>query len=586
MKHNIKLLTVLTLLYLVEAQAQAGIGTTTPAPSSILELKSDDKALLITRVANVNAIVAPVNGMLIYDLSENCFKSYQNDAWTGCGLVTLPKVIALECTTPTFTPSTISQNTPYSGSFSISYTGGNNLSYAAGSAISSTGVLGLTATLQPGLLSNNAGGTLTYTVSGTPASSGNVNFDINFGGQTCTVTKPVTVNLPANITLASIEPYFIASVFDQDYAPFTMPMLPASLETAQVADGTNEPNTVDIQGSLTTAGVTINIPYTTSGTVTLPAFSQTITIPASYTQDGISRDIRFSYPGATYSAGSGNISATLQALGGNLNAKKLDVQTGIGNDGLGWLLGEFSYVINSSGASANFQVRNIAGIPDRNIANANHKMLYLPITAADGKVWLNNNLGAHYSNTTHAAFNIKKQATSRSDFNAYGSLFQGFRYSDGHELVNWTSSTTGSLTTPTTTNATTDTPGNSLFITENNSPWDWRNPQNNNLWQGVNGINNPCPVGFRLPTNTEFATLVSSSSITNYNNAASSILKFTVPGFRNITDGLLERVSTEAFYWTSTIDGVYLTDRNFKINSSGTDTSGRAFGLSVRCIKD
>ena len=27
--------------------------------------------------------------------------------------------------------------------------------------------------------------------------------------------------------------------------------------------------------------------------------------------------------------------------------------------------------------------------------------------------------------------------------------------------------------------------------------------QNDNLWQGVNGVNNLCPSGFRLPTSTE-----------------------------------------------------------------------------------
>ncbi len=33
--------------------------------------------------------------------------------------------------------------------------------------------------------------------------------------------------------------------------------------------------------------------------------------------------------------------------------------------------------------------------------------------------------------------------------------------------------------------------------------YDWRSPQNDNLWQGVNGINNPCPSGYRLPTEAE-----------------------------------------------------------------------------------
>ena len=64
--------------------AQVGIGTSNPEPSTILELKSEDKALLLTRVANTSAIPTPINGMLIYDMSANCIKGYENGAWTQC----------------------------------------------------------------------------------------------------------------------------------------------------------------------------------------------------------------------------------------------------------------------------------------------------------------------------------------------------------------------------------------------------------------------------------------------------------------------------------------------------------------------
>jgi hypothetical protein len=64
--------------------AQVGIGTTSPASSSILDLTATNKALLLTRVANTAAIASPVNGMMIYDISANCVKGYENGAWTGC----------------------------------------------------------------------------------------------------------------------------------------------------------------------------------------------------------------------------------------------------------------------------------------------------------------------------------------------------------------------------------------------------------------------------------------------------------------------------------------------------------------------
>ena len=61
-----------------------GIGTAAPGNSSLLELNATDKALVLTRVSDVNLITTPVNGMFVYDTTENCFKGYANGTWTGC----------------------------------------------------------------------------------------------------------------------------------------------------------------------------------------------------------------------------------------------------------------------------------------------------------------------------------------------------------------------------------------------------------------------------------------------------------------------------------------------------------------------
>ena len=99
---------------------------------------------------------------------------------------------------------------------------------------------------------------------------------------------------------------------------------------------------------------------------------------------------------------------------------------------------------------------------------------------ADGKCWLDRNLGA------------TQKATAYNDTQAYGWYFQWGRDVDGHQIP-----TSGF----TAINSSSDSPGHADFITESLSASnDWRIPQNNNLWQGVNGINNPCPTGFRLPT--------------------------------------------------------------------------------------
>ena len=98
------------------------------------------------------------------------------------------------------------------------------------------------------------------------------------------------------------------------------------------------------------------------------------------------------------------------------------------------------FQLNGS-SKGNVDLQVIGGVPDRNFADANHQFVYIPVTSAGGETWLNNNLGAHYANLNHASFSPLTQASASTDYNAYGSLFQWGRYSDGHELINWTSST-------------------------------------------------------------------------------------------------------------------------------------------------
>ena len=445
------------------------------------------------------------------------------------------------------------------GTYSISTTA-NGVTFAGSGTFAGTGAqnIVLTATGTPTAATASP---YSYTLNTTP---------------NCSFTRTV-VPLPGNITLSAISPYFVASVYDQDYLPYTAATVAASLATAQAAGGGNETFTLNIQGSLTTTGVTLKVPYTVvTATVSLPAFSQTINVPASFTEDGIARDVTFSYGATTLGVGSGTISATLQAVGGTLNAKKLDIQTGIGNDNLGWLLAQFSYALNNSGGSANFDFRNIAAIPDRNIADANHVMFYLPVLGADGKTWLNNNLGADYANTTNAAFNPAAQASSSTDANAYGSLFQWGRYSDGHEFRN-SGNTAGPIVTPwTSTN----------FITNSTTPFDWRTPQENNLWQGVSGTNNPCPIGYRVPTETELTNQRLSWSNNNSAGAFASPLKLPVAGYRFNSNVSLFDVSTLGNYWSSTVSSTNARGLLFDSGYAVMNADGRAGGASVRCLKD
>jgi uncharacterized protein (TIGR02145 family) len=185
--------------------------------------------------------------------------------------------------------------------------------------------------------------------------------------------------------------------------------------------------------------------------------------------------------------------------------------------------------------------------------------------ATTGETWMDRNLGA------------SQVATSSTDAAAYGDLYQWGRLTDGHE-------DRGSGTTSTLSGA--DVPGHSDFIMTTSYPQDWRSPQNTSLWQGVSGTNNPCPSGFRLPTEAEWTAERASWSSDDAAGAFGSPLKLTVAGFRYYTDGLIKQLGIDGDYWSSTLDGQVSRSLNIASGSAGLYSDGRAEGFSIRCIKD
>jgi uncharacterized protein (TIGR02145 family) len=177
-----------------------------------------------------------------------------------------------------------------------------------------------------------------------------------------------------------------------------------------------------------------------------------------------------------------------------------------------------------------------------------------------GKTWMDRNLGA------------SQVASSSTDQNAYGDLYQWGRRPDGHQCR--TSATTSTLSSI-------DQPLHGNFIL---SPTDWRSPHNNNLWQGINGVNNPCPNGYRVPTETELTTEKNSWSSSNTAGAFNSILKFVKSGSRIPNNASI--TLNYGYYWSSTIDDVNSRARYFDDANSDPHTLVRAHGAAVRCIKE
>lgn len=192
-----------------------------------------------------------------------------------------------------------------------------------------------------------------------------------------------------------------------------------------------------------------------------------------------------------------------------------------------------------------------------------------------GKIWMNKNLGA------------TQIATSLTDHLAYGSSFQWGRSDDGHELVNWTSSTTtdgAEQLRETATTSATDSPGHDDFIT---SSGDWRTTGNNSLWQGVAGVNNPCPSGFRIPTATEWIAERNTWSASNGAGANASVLKLPYAGIRvNSTGGFTQQGTISGNYWSSSINSQNAQYMAITDSFATVFNIARGYGLSVRCIKD
>jgi hypothetical protein len=185
------------------------------------------------------------------------------------------------------------------------------------------------------------------------------------------------------------------------------------------------------------------------------------------------------------------------------------------------------------------------------------------ITGPGGGVWMDRNLGA------------TQVAASSTDADSYGDLYQWGRDSDGHESR--TSNTTA-------TTATSAAAGHGDFITAGaGTGYNWTNfADENTLWQS--GLNDPCPTGYRIPTEIELQTELDAFSP----NAAGafSALKLPLAGYRNYSNGTLGNVGSNGYYWSSTVSSTGARYLYFSSSNAYMGNNGRADGLSVRCIKD
>lgn len=185
------------------------------------------------------------------------------------------------------------------------------------------------------------------------------------------------------------------------------------------------------------------------------------------------------------------------------------------------------------------------------------------VNATTGKTWMDRNLGAHQA------------ATSSTDEQAYGDLYQFGRSTDGHQCRN--SSTTN-------TQSSSNTAPNSSFILGSGS---WRTTTTE-LWTGISGVNNPCPTGYRIPTSAEITAETSSWSAQSGAGAFANNRKWTMSGSRDGGNNTINNLGTMGFCWTSTPGNNASTSVNFLMFGPFVSQTvmAQTNGLSVRCIKN
>ena len=196
------------------------------------------------------------------------------------------------------------------------------------------------------------------------------------------------------------------------------------------------------------------------------------------------------------------------------------------------------------------------------------------INPLTGKAWMDRNLGA------------SRVATVYNDADSYGDLFQWGRFADGHQCARDPNKSLTTSTLATTAVSTISDAWYGKFITNSSNPDDWIETQDSALWQGTNRVNNPCPAGYRVPTQPEWEAERNSWNEYNRAGAMASTLKLPAAGYRYSSDGVVYSAGNLGNYWSSSVSGSNTQVMAINSGNVGWNSVFRAIGYSVRCLKD
>ncbi|MFU2093704.1 FISUMP domain-containing protein [Ornithobacterium rhinotracheale] len=422
----------------------------------------------------------------------------------------------------------------------------SNVNFASAVSISNKGGVSVSSG-QNSNVSLQAGGktTLSYTLTGTPQEGALV---ANFNHLGLTADQQTQVGL-GSASVANKDNYTVSLYY--------------------------QPTNTVVPGKINNGAekVTIKIPYTNGkGSYNAVNINNIRTAPG---QGGDVNDLSLSIPAGNFGV-KGELTATIKVEGdGEYLVKQMapgesyDIAT---------------FPIDMNGTHYNVVLKGIGGIPDRCFGKTTlecvgyganvkeHEFIYVPIEGPDGRTWLNNNLGADYANVNSPHFNPTQQATSKTDYKAYGSMFQWGREANGHELVDWTSSTSGR-------------------VVHSNLSW------SRDMSSSLTTYHDPCPQGYHTPTEQELRNLhktIVGKSLSGANSSNSDKMwkerKLNLPaaGYRYYTSGSQFRYTGgNGSYWSSTQYGSNSAwELRFYSSDSYMNDIYRSFGQPVRCLKD
>ncbi|MGH1517567.1 T9SS type A sorting domain-containing protein [Chryseobacterium sp. JK1] len=206
---------------------------------------------------------------------------------------------------------------------------------------------------------------------------------------------------------------------------------------------------------------------------------------------------------------------------------------------------------------------------------------YHTVRGADGKIWLQQNLGS------------TKVASGLTDEDAYGDFFQWGRWADGHQVRS--SAING--TSPSPNNPQGLSGGSVSFYSagyNSGANW-WSNGEPSDQWDAsdISSVSesvgvDPCQAignNWRLPSKEEVEEMLTAENITEYDSALNSNLKLIPAGMKDY-NGIFSP-GTRLYLWTSTPSEYTGSGQHLYISqfSALMNSMGRDGGQSVRCIK-